>query len=105
MGGQRFRRLGVHGSDHRTRQHVIRVGDGRHDTVANLVLQFEDVCLLLVAIERLCPEIDARARVRQLHCDAQLGSRLPQTAFHNIACARFLADRPDVDLLVGLARG
>ena len=52
----------------------------------------------------LGPNMGTGTCVDQLHRDAQPGPRLAKTPFHHIACAKFLADGPDVDGLVGVSQ-
>ena len=49
--------------------------------------------------------MSAGDRVHELHGEAQLGSRLPQIAFHHVASAQFLARGADIDRLIHISRG
>ena len=49
--------------------------------------------------------MSTRDCVDELHRDAQLRSRLPQAALHDIARTEFLADGPDVPRFARIFRG
>ncbi len=57
------------------------------------------------AIVGLCPKVCTGNGVDQLHGNAQPGSSLPQTSFHDIAGAEFFPDRAHIHGLVGIATG
>ena len=85
------------------REHAVRVRDSRDDAGNEIVLQLEDHLGTEGAVVGLRPQMCARARVHQLHRDAQHGARLPQRSLHHVPRAELLADRPHIGRLVRVA--
>ena len=77
---------------------------GYGDAFGNAILQREYVVKL--AVELVCPQVDAGCRFDQLSCNAHAAACLAHAAFDHIAYAQFAADLLDVDrlALIGEAR-
>src|ERR1700686_2570507 len=89
---------------HRARQNAVSVGYSRNDPRDDFVQQRKDFIWVKGAIKSLGPKMGARARVHQLHRDAQQRTRLAQTPLHHVARAKFLADRSHVDSLTCISQ-
>ena len=74
------------------REHAEVVGGGGDDAGYEVVLDGEDAIGLEGPGVGLRPEVGARARVDQLHRDAQLPAGVPEAALHHVARARLPGD-------------
>src|SRR5271154_7074563 len=81
-----------------------RPGKGIHDLAHHFVLQHEYISQ--IAVEPVRPEMASAQRLDELGVDSYSRRRPPDAAFDDVANAKLLGDRADIDrpALVGKAR-
>ena len=89
---------------HAAGQNAVHVGNRRDDPGNQIVLQLEDRLGTEGAFEAFGPEMSAAQRIDELNGEPQPGPGLTQAAFHHVARAQFLPDRPHVDGCIGVPR-